>query len=163
MKKLVLFLALALFISPAHASKEEKAAALMKVMNAEATLSVAYDQAIIPLSCQFVMTPSDEAALKADLIKTLDAESFVKTLSQFWVQNYTEQELDDVLKFYQTPAGKKSIALMPEYTKFMLTEQKKWGEKVMPKMVELGNRISNKYQQRSGAEAAACMKQKQGL
>ena len=162
MKKIILFLALAMFISPAHASKEEKANALMKAMNVEATLNVAYDQALIPLSCQFVMTPVDEAAFKTDFIKAVDAESFVKELSQFWLQNFTEQELDDMLKFYRTPTGKKSIALMPEYTKYMLTEQKKWGEKIMPKLIELGQRISEKYQQRSGTEAAACIKQKQG-
>ena len=162
MKKIILFLALAMFISPAYASKEEKAASLMKLMNVEATLNVGYNQALIPLSCQFIMTPTEEATLRTDFIKAVDAESFVKELSQFWLQNFTEQELDDMLKFYQTPAGKKSIALMPEYTKYMLTEQKKWGEKVMPKMIELGNRISEKYQQRSSAEAAACIKQKQG-
>jgi len=162
MKKIILFLALAMFISPAHASKEEKAATLMKLMNVEASLNVAYDQAIIPLACQFIMTPADETALKAEMMKAMDAESIVKILSQFWVQNYTEQELDEVLKFYQTSAGKKSIDLMPAYTKFMLAEQEKWMKQIMPKMIDLGKRIEQKYQKRSGKEAMSCLKQKGG-
>ena len=162
MKKIILLLAVALLAFPAYASKEEKVAALMKLMNADATLNVAYDQALGPLSCYFVLTPAEEATVKADLIRTLDGESFVKTLAGFWIQNYTEQELDEILKFYQTSAGKKQITLMPEYTKFMLDEQRKWSSAVMPKMVDLAKRIEQKYPQRSGAEADACIKQKQG-
>ena len=162
MKKALLLIALVTLAMPAFASKEEKAAALMKAMNAEASLNVAYDQALIPLSCQFVLTPAEEATLKTELVNTMNAKAFVDTLAQFWIQNYTEQELDEVLKFYQTSAGKKQIALMPEYTKFMLDEQKKWSAEVMPKLVQLAKQIEQKYPQRAGQEAAVCLKQKMG-
>ena len=134
----------------------------MKVMNADASLSVAYDQALIPLSCQFILTPAEEANIKAELVNTINAKAFVNTLAQFWIQNYTEQELDEILKFYQTSAGKKQITLMPEYTKFMLNEQKKWSAEVMPKMVQFAKQIEQKYPQRAGQEAAVCLKQKMG-
>lgn len=165
MKKLIAALSVGLFLSGSvsAATKQEKAEELLALMNTNAIFDTTYAQSMIPVSCTLIMTPADEENLKKEFMEIADLDALVKKLSQFWIQNYTEQELDQLIAFYKTDLGKKSIALLPQYTQVTITELQKWSREKEPQFIELGKRLSQKYPKRAGYEVEACIKSKTGM
>jgi hypothetical protein len=58
------------------------------------------------------------------------------TYSNIYMEEFTEEELKDILKFYQTPTGKKC-----------LKEQPVIAEKIWKRLVEIGRNMPVKYKQ----------------
>ena len=164
MKKIIAVSAVALMMAGSclAATKQQKAEELINLMNTQAVFDAVYAQAAIPLSCELIMSPADEAELKKEFMQIADMPALMRTLSQFWILHYTDHELDQLLAFYKTDLGKKSIELMPQYTQFSLAEMQKWGEQKGPKFIELGAKLAQKYPKRSGEQTKACIKAKMG-
>ena len=152
MRKLIAVSSLVLMLAGSGfaATKQEKADELLKLMNSQAVFDSIYAQAMVPISCELIMPPAEEEKLKDDYMKIADMPALMKTLSQFWIQHYTEQELDQLINFYKSDLGKKSIELMPLYTQYSMKELHKWGQEKGPKFMELGKGLSQKYPKRSG-------------
>ncbi|MDY6407303.1 MAG: DUF2059 domain-containing protein [Pseudomonadota bacterium] len=165
MKKTITALSLSLLMAMpvCAATKQEKAEELLKMMNTQSIFDTVYTQAIIPLSCEIIMSPEEEIKLKDDFMKIADMDALMKTLSKFWVDNYTDQELDELLAFYKTDLGKKAIQLTPQYTQYSMTELQKWGEEKGAAFEKLGEDLARKYSRRSGLEVEACIKSKMGM
>ena len=165
MKKFIAAAALGLLISASASAntKQEKAEELLALMNTRAIFDTTYTQSMMPLSCTLIMTPADEENLKKEFMEIADLDALVKKLSQFWIQNYTEQELDQLIAFYKTDLGKKSISLLPQYTQVTIAELQKWGQEKGPQFMELGKKLAQKYPKRSGQEIEACIKSKTGM
>ena len=165
MKKIIAILSLCCLVTmSAHAStKEEKAAELLKMMNTQAIFGAAYEQVSIPLTCELVMPTTAETKLKEDFMRIADVDSLLWTLSQFWVKNYTEKELDTLIAYYKTDLGKKTIRMMPQYTQYSMAVMEKWSKEKKDDFINLGKELARKYPKRSGADAEACVKSKMGM
>ncbi|MBR6411777.1 MAG: DUF2059 domain-containing protein [Alphaproteobacteria bacterium] len=144
-------------------TKQEKAEELLALMNTQAMFDSMYDQTIPQVTCELEMTPAEEEEFKKEFMEILDIQSLMHTFSQFWIQNYTDKELDQVLAFYKTDAGKKTIELMPQYMQFAMTEGQKWGQDKGPKFMELGKKYAQKYPKRSQDQKEICIKSKMGM
>jgi hypothetical protein len=57
--------------------------------------------------------------------KTFDNPAIEVDIAKIYEENYTKEEMEELLKFYQTPAGKKSIEVMPK----IMQESSKIGQK----------------------------------
>lgn len=165
MKKIIALSSAVLLLagSVQAATKQEKAQELLNLMNMQATFDAAYTQSIIPVTCTLTMPASAEEELKTEFMQIADMPKVMQNLSQFWIQNYTDQELDQLIAFYKTGVGKKSIELMPQFTQFSMTEMQKWGQEKGPAFIALGKKMAQKYPARTEAEAKACIKSKLGL
>ena len=164
MKKIIILLFLGIFTAfPARASKIEKAEELLKLINFDSVLDLTYEQAMLPILCTVVMSTEEQAMLKQEFEEILDAPALSKVFMQFWVDHFTEEELGQLLAFYKTTVGKKTLQLMPQYAQFSMIELQKWMQERTKKFFELGQKIDAKYPKRSGMEAEACIKEKMGM
>lgn len=58
-----------------------------------------------------------KAIYKAWYVEDLDQEKLRENATQLYADAFTPDELKELLQFYQTPIGKKTITVMPEITK----------------------------------------------
>ncbi|HEY4357406.1 MAG TPA: DUF2059 domain-containing protein [Acidobacteriaceae bacterium] len=126
----VVFLTMSLAAHADEASKRAKAAQLMVAMNMERTMTDAMaairgqvNQAMQSMPGMGQTTPEQKKLIdnfQGQVNKLVDAATSWKVLEPQYVdlyaQIYTEQEIDGILAFYQSPAGKALVAKTPELT-----------------------------------------------
>ena len=55
---------------------------------------------------------------------------FIDLMVDLYARYFTEQEIRDLIDFYQTPTGQKSIAVMPALMQDSMEAGEAWGRKV---------------------------------
>ena len=65
--------------------------------------------------------------------------------AEFWVRNFTLEEMKSILAFYQTPTGKKTISMMPQ----LMVENQKF---IQQKLPDLMQNLQEKFKQRLAAQ-----------
>ena len=71
----------------------------------------------------------------------LDLEKVIEEITiPIYDRHFTEAELRDFVAFYKTPAGKKSISLMPQ---LMMETMATFSEKVSPKLMEFLKKVTD--------------------
>lgn len=69
-----------------------------------------------------------------EVVKEADADEFVRLLTPIYAKYYTEEDLDGLIKFYETPLGKKVIATLPGISAESMAVGQKWGEELAQKI-----------------------------
>ena len=64
-------------------------------------------------------------------------------MSNAYAQVYSDEELKDIIKFYQSPAGKKMVEKMPELTKASMVMVQELMKGFMPKMQVLQKELQD--------------------
>ena len=109
--------AIALF-SPAmtradEASHRKAAESLLNLMNMDALLTQSIDQMLQMQTKQNPAIAPYEQEMKAFLNKYMSWTSLKDEMTKLYVDEFTESELGELNKFYQTPLGKKTLQKMP--------------------------------------------------
>lgn len=77
------------------------------------------------------MVPEENReAFKKDLAQS--TEELYKKMATVYTESFTEEELDKILAFYDTPVGKKMVAVTPELTKKGMEIGQAWGMELQP-------------------------------
>ena len=96
-----------------EASQKKAAESLLALMGMEKLLSQSVDQM---LALQVQQNPSlapYQAQMKTFLNKYMSWASLKDDMAKVYMAEFTEAELNDLIKFYQTPLGKKTVEKMP--------------------------------------------------
>ena len=96
-----------------EASQKKAAESLLGLMGMEKLLSQSIDQM---LALQVQQNPSlapYQAQMKTFLNKYMSWASLKDDMAKVYMAEFTEAELNDLIKFYQTPLGKKTVEKMP--------------------------------------------------
>lgn len=67
----------------------------------------------------------------------VQADDLINLILPIYEKHYTHQNIKDLIAFYKTPIGKKSIEVLPSITQESMTVGQQWG-------AELGENIVNK-------------------
>ena len=120
---LVAFVAVTGFSTPFAKSAEEKTPAvrLVEIMDfsgtAKSGAKLAFVQIMKQLESQGLpaeaMTEIEQAADEF-FAKTFDDPDFPGEIAKVYVNNFTSQEIEELLAFYQTPTGKKALSTLPK-------------------------------------------------
>ena len=164
MKKLLISIfALNFLISlPALADKETKAKELLKLQQFDEQInSVLKQQLFVPIECSFVIPETAKDAVMKEVKEAMDIRALTDPIIQFAVDRYTEEDLDELIRFYKTPTGQKSIKIQAEQALFMPQQLQKWIVETLPKVQKVGEKLEQQYPQRSGNEAQACVQKYQ--
>jgi hypothetical protein len=106
----------------------------------------AYDAAILQMftmfSQQYPNVPEQFwAEFKEEFIK-ISTDELVVLISPVYARHLTSKDLDDIIAFYQTPAGKKLASSQGAITAASMSVGQDWGavlgEKVLKKLKEKG-------------------------
>ena len=162
MKKIILICLMLLAMPAYSSSKQEKVNEILRLTNTPKALEASIKTAIVPLTCAFVLTPEEEKDLEREFKEAGDFTSLINASAQFWVDNYTEQELDELVAFYNTKTGKKLAELQPKQSQYTIQELQKWSQSIQPAVMSLAQKYSSQYRQRSGNEIQSCIMSKTG-
>ncbi|TPV57368.1 DUF2059 domain-containing protein [Aestuariibacter sp. GS-14] len=72
--------------------------------------------------------------LETELVEKLDEPSFDQQLGQIYLNYYSEEELDQIIAFYQSPLGQKMRSQSPSLTKDVKQAISKKTEELKPKV-----------------------------
>lgn len=139
MRKTVFFIFLALCLSlSAHSQsseKNQKIKRLFTIMQTDKMIDQSFDQIVAAQKANIKSLDKE----KTEKIEKMMAHSkelaklMVNDLAGVYAQHYTEEDIEVLIRFYETPTGKKTIELQPllvgEMMKLMQT-------KYMPMMME---------------------------
>ena len=111
------------FSAMAEQSKRESVEALLTLTNADAIVDSIYaqmDQMFAGMSTQLGIKPSEQSAFDRYMKKVVVAmredmswEKMKDPMIDIYLKHYTEQEIQDMLAFYQTATGQSMITKMP--------------------------------------------------
>lgn len=65
-----------------------------------------------------------------ELLKEINADEIINLIIPIYDKYYTEQEIDELIKFYQTPVGQKTIKVLPNITQESMAAGEKWGREI---------------------------------
>lgn len=78
-----------------------------------------------------------------DFRKEMKGEELINLVLPIYDKYYSEEEIDQLIAFYNTPIGKKTVAVLPQITQESMLAGQTWGmeigEKVMKRLKEKGH------------------------
>ena len=123
MKKLFIIIMLIFSMSitgfSAETSKQKKIKELFQVMDVQATTNE-MSQMILNDTGNMSLSKNQKAAMQKEMQSMMDY--VLNKQAELYDRHFTEQEIDDILNFYKTPAGKKIIEETPKITKELFTD-----------------------------------------
>lgn len=159
MRKLTLVLMLCLLALPLGAtepnpSKRQRVLVekLLELMSMDETVRSAIDTIFAQIQAQFAQSTEAEEEAK-ELFESFRARSakvdFKSLLEEGFIRIYakyfTEQELEDLIAFYSTPTGRKSIEVMSD---LMREGMQLGGEQLGPKIEEIMAEVTAEFEKK---------------
>ena len=133
MKKNILaitFLALGV-LTNAQSSKELKIAELLETMGSTEAMKTSFEYMI---NYYKQNNPQISSEYWDNSLKHVDYNELVQKLVPVYSKHFTEQEIVDLLNFYNTSTGKKMIDKMPVILQESMEKKRKWGIELAQKI-----------------------------
>ncbi len=86
--------------------------------------------------------PSEAMDIVAEEVNNVIAEAmvaeggFVDLIVPIYAKHFTNNELDELIAFYGSPVGRKTVRVMPQITREAIQIGQKWGQGLGPTIVE---------------------------
>ena len=123
MKKLFIITMLVFTINitvfSAETPKQKKIKELFQVMDIQAATNE-MSEMILNDTDSMKLSKNQKAAMQKEMQSMMDY--VLNKQAELYDRHFTEQEIDDILNFYKTPAGKKVIEETPKITKELFTD-----------------------------------------
>jgi uncharacterized protein len=117
---------------------EQKIIKLFDVQGSRQQFEMAIDQ-MIDIQMQSAGSNADMAAFfeqfKAE-IKTEGFDDLYAILIPIYRKHFTEADVDALLAFYDSPAGKKMVSVMPLITQESMAAGAAWGQQLAEKIIK---------------------------
>ena len=102
--------------APLSAGHRKAAENLLKATNSEQNLSLTIDRMLAGQIEQNPGMKAVEPEMRAYLDKYMSWASLKEEMIRLYAEAFTEKELKELTKFYQTPIGRKTIEKLPQLT-----------------------------------------------
>jgi uncharacterized protein len=79
----------------------------------------------------------------ADFMKEVHTDELVDLIVPVYDRNLTHDDVKELIRFYESPTGKKFVSVLPKITQESMVVGEKWGR-------ELAMKVMTKLQQQSG-------------
>lgn len=80
--------------------------------------------------------PNVENAFWNEFKKEIIAEDLVNLIIPIYDKHFTENEIDELIAFYNTPIGKKMISTLPTITQESMLAGQNWGKLIGEKVIK---------------------------
>ncbi|MET4107250.1 DUF2059 domain-containing protein [Hymenobacter sp. UYP22] len=135
--------------TPISASQRKAAEELLAASNSEKNLTESIDRM---LASQIEQNPGMKAVepeMRAYITKYMSWNAMKEDMVQLYAREFTEKELKELAKFYQTPIGRKTIDKMPQ----LMTASMEIGQRRMQEhLPELQQAIAEKMKEQNPGE-----------
>ena len=103
----------------AETAKQRKIKELFQIMDIQATTNE-MSQMILNDQGNMNLSKTQKTALQKEMKSMMDY--VLSKQAELYDKHFTEQEIDEIINFYKTPAGKKVIEETPKITKELFTD-----------------------------------------
>lgn len=100
--------------APISAGQRKAAEELLTAANSEQNLTVTIDRMLASQIEQNPGMKTVEPEMRAYITKYMSWSAMKEDMVQLYAREFTEKELKELAKFYQTPIGRKTIEKMPQ-------------------------------------------------
>ena len=117
-------------VSPSWAEGElnsQKRADIQKLMDLTGAGNIGVQAADQLIANMKTALPQVKEAFWNEFRKELSAEELIKLIIPLYDKHLTHPEIKELIKFYETPVGKKMIAVMPAITAESMQAGQQWG------------------------------------
>ncbi len=135
----VLFLTLS--ISFAHAqtpATDQTVLELMKVTGASEMGKQMMQQMMPSLK---KMTPQVPESFWTDFMKEVNPDQMTALVVPIYKKHFTEEDLRQIIQFYNSPVGKKTIQQMPQIMQESIAVGQQWGQELGKKVIEKASKV----------------------
>ena len=143
MKKGLLFLAA--FVLLTFGAQAQSAEFKMAVSGSDATLKMIPEQILSMIEQQ---APALPESVKVEIQAMFSEEALLSLMDRMvpiYAKYYTQQDMDDLIAFYDTPLGKKLSTVQPQITLESMSVAQQWA-------AEIGQKVASKIMQSSTSE-----------
>ena len=82
------------------------------------------------------MYPQVPAEFWNEFKKEMKTDDLINLMVPIYKKYYTHDEIKDLIKFYKTPIGQKTISVMPSVTQDAMAAGQTWGQEIAMKVLE---------------------------
>jgi len=153
MKKILLTLLLIILplSAAAEAGKRESIKELLELINADSMIDTIYsqmDQMFAGMGSQLGVSASEQELfnnytnkVEVAMKEEMSWAKMEAPIIDVYINNYTEEEIQDMLRFYRSKTGRSMIEKMPEVMVESMAVSQKMLEEFMPKFMELAKEL----------------------
>ena len=136
-KYLATFMTVILVALPAAnsyaAPATEKSIRELMTLTGAGNLGVQAMQNMLPAMKQLV--PQAPESFWTDVMKEVDSDELITLIIPIYKRHFTEEEIQDTIKFYKSPAGRKMIQALPQVMQESMAVGQQWGEKLAQRVI----------------------------
>jgi uncharacterized protein len=81
----------------------------------------------------------------SDFMKEVKTDELIELIVPVYDRNLSEGDIKELIRFYESPTGKKFVSVLPKITQESMAVGEKWGR-------DLGQRVMNKLQAQQNAK-----------
>ncbi|WP_313215037.1 DUF2059 domain-containing protein [Soonwooa sp.] len=133
MKRIVLISAILISTLSFAQTKEQKVEKLMEVTGMTKNMELMFNQV---LDIYAKDHPAVPASYWTKVKEKVNYNDLIMKMSVVYIKYYTSQDLDELIKFYQTPVGKKTISTLPQIMQEGMEIGKLWGAENAARILE---------------------------
>jgi hypothetical protein len=131
MKKDIAFIVCILLLGTAVSGfGQTKEADIVKLLEVTNTRSIALHTIELFMPQMQQLFPTIPEEFWALLWSKLDIDEFIKNFIPIYDRNFTHKEIKELIKFYESPIGKRLVEATPAITQESMKVGQEWGERM---------------------------------
>jgi hypothetical protein len=115
-----------------ESSKHADIVRLLRLTGAAQGANQAYDLMLPSLKISMPQVPEQ---VWQDLRLEVRDNDMIELTYEIWNKHFTQQEIRDLIRFYETPTGQKIAREMPAIQQEMLAAGQKWGNRILERIL----------------------------
>lgn len=130
MKKIVIVFLLLISSGVMMAQQSSKAVKIKQLMELTGTGKMAVQVVDQIISTTAVRNPKVDPKFWEEFSKSINPEDMINLIMPVYEKFYSEEDIDNMIIFYNTPTGKKMIQVLPDLTQESMRVGQQWGMKI---------------------------------
>lgn len=115
-------------VAPAAPVPAEKAATIRHLLTLLGTAKLTQQRVTLMLSSMKTAMPDVSPELWAKVRASINYDELVELIVPIYNRHYTQQDIDGLIAFYQTPLGQKVVSELPQISQESFVAGQQWGQ-----------------------------------
>lgn len=117
----------------------EKSTKELMVLTGAGDMGIQMMQGMLPQLKK--MVPQVPESFWTDLMKEVDPNELVDLIVPIYAKHFSEEEIQQALAFYRSPAGRKMIQKQPLVMQESMAVGQEWGRKLAERVIEKAKKV----------------------
>lgn len=120
----------------AHAQESQKQKDIRKLLKMTGSGELGTQVMTQMIGSMKKMMPNVPEKFWTDFMKEVHTDELVDLIVPIYDRNLTHEDVKELIKFYDSPTGKKFVAVLPKITQESMVVGEKWGRELAQRMLQ---------------------------